>query len=58
MLCQFCKKRMQKGKLYNGRRDLGLVWYPDGVKPPLLCSQKIVEAKGGVVLNKNSFSAY
>ncbi len=53
MNCPFCGGPMEKGHLDNGRRDLGLMWFPETRKIPIyeICTEASIEEKGGLLLN-------
>ena len=42
MNCPFCGGPMEKGHLDNGRRDLGLMWFPETRKIPIyeICTKR------------------
>ena len=51
MNCPYCGKPMEKGRILR-RRDFMHVWFPEGVKLPLLLAESIVERKKGMILNE------
>ncbi len=55
MNCPFCGKFMENGKLYNGRRDIGLIWLPEEAKLPLLFSEEKIHERNGIILSEATY---
>ncbi len=53
MNCPFCHGPMEKGYLENGRRDIGLIWFPESRKIPalFLATETTVKDDGGIFLS-------
>ncbi len=51
MQCPFCGAEMEKGFIY-GRRDIGLLWLPQGEKLPPMLTENAVDKRHGLLLGK------
>lgn len=49
MLCPNCGQEMEAGRIYNGRRDIGFVWMPEGNTIPRIVTRSAVEKKNGLL---------
>ena len=54
MQCPFCGAEMEKGFIY-GRRDIGLLWLPQGEKLPPMLTENAVDKRHGLLLGKRPF---
>jgi hypothetical protein len=53
MKCPYCEKQMEKGYIYNGRKDAPLYWLPEDVKLPFLSifSKEKIQKQRGLVFD-------
>ena len=54
MICPYCGKEMEQGRLMGVPKDLDFLWLPQDVKPPLIYNNfysRKIEEQGGLQLN-------
>lgn len=51
MICPSCNKEMEKGCILSGRRDIGLLWFPEGTKRPFFLDTDKLRKLRGLQLN-------
>lgn len=54
MDCPYCGSPMAEGTLYNLRRNIAMIWLPQGVKPPFFYSEQNYQELGGLVLGRET----
>lgn len=59
MNCPFCSSSIEKWHLDNGRRELGLMWFPETRKRPhfFFCTEGSVKKQRGALLNHAGIGA-